>query len=624
MLYNMNDYHIELDKLGKVIIYLRKSREDMVDGKYLSDEETLSRHEAQLQEWAKRNLGYEIPQDCIFKEVGSGEKINTRPVFQQVLSTLETEDISGILVVNCSRLSRGSLGDIYQIIKTLEITDTLVLTPMKTYNLKNKYDKRFFQDELTRGNDYLETVKELLNNGRHWSVSQGKFVGSAAPFGYDIVTCKEMNVADGKGKTLRPNEDAEYVKMIFDMYLNGVGSYRIAGHLIDINAPLGNYKEWTHCNVDKILKCVTYKGYLTWGMRAKKEKMVNGEVVEYRPRNEDCPTYKGLHDAIIDEETFDKVQELKKNSNKPRVKHENTQKNPLAGIVKCGICEKAMTRSPHYTSVTRKRKHELNKAELKEFMKSYQLKANLSSAELGRLLELPRHHVYEWFGKNPNKFYPSEYFISRWFDIKRVLKIDDDRFDKIVTEHIEQVKYETLLCSGHRCGNVSSNLFLVEDAILNAIKTKYEEYSFYLDNYEKEFTKRIGDNKSKAKNIDKEIATIEKQLKNVKIAYEKEAYTLDEFVTRKKELNDELNILLSKKSQLTEVQEEERLIRIKKAIPVLKNITDTYYSCDSERRNELLKSIIDIIYYVKEKNYTNCGDNKEVLKNFKLEICWLI
>lgn len=78
MKYNLNDYRIEVDKLGKIIIYLRKSREDIIDGRYASTEETLARHEEQLQQWAEANLGYRIPENHIFKEVVSGEKIRNR------------------------------------------------------------------------------------------------------------------------------------------------------------------------------------------------------------------------------------------------------------------------------------------------------------------------------------------------------------------------------------------------------------------------------------------------------------------------------------------------------------------------------------------------------------------
>ncbi len=623
MFYNMNDYHIELDKLGKVIIYLRKSREDMIDGRYASDEETLSRHEEQLQTWAKANLGYEIPEDCIFKEVVSGEKIKTRPVFQNVLKMVEEEDIDGILVVNCSRLSRGDLVDCGNIIKILEVTDTLVLSPQKIYNLKNKYDKRFFKDELLRGNDYLEQAKELLSNGRHWSVSQGKFIGSATPFGYDKVSCKEMKVSDEKGYTLKPNENAEYVRMIFDMFLNGAGTYKIATHLININAPLVKKKEWDHCKVRKILTNPTYYGYLTYGRRAVKERIVNGEVEQYRPLDDDCPIYKGLHEPIVTKEEFDLAQELLAKNNTVPVRHDQLGKNPLAGLVKCACCGKAMIRQTHYNNVTRKRKHDLDKEELQRYIEDKRVKANISKAEIMHKLGLKKHFVYAWFGNNPNKFYPSEVFIEHWQDLKKILKITTTKYDSQLTEFVEEVKKETFICSSHRCGNVSSKLEVVEDKILEEVKKRYQDYNYYLDNYEEEYKKKLQSNKKNVTAILKKIEMKNTQLKNIKIAFEQGADTLEEYIARKKELNDELEVLLKEKDKISDVTEEEKIITIKKAIPILENVFKSYYSLEPSERNELLKTIIESVMYLKENNYSNCGKNKEVLQNIKLDICWL-
>ena len=49
-------------------MYLRKSRQDDPNE---SVEEVLAKHEAMLQEWAKRELGYEIPEERII-QVGAG------------------------------------------------------------------------------------------------------------------------------------------------------------------------------------------------------------------------------------------------------------------------------------------------------------------------------------------------------------------------------------------------------------------------------------------------------------------------------------------------------------------------------------------------------------------------
>lgn len=617
MMYNTNDYHIELNKLGKVIIYLRKSREDMIDGRYASDEETLSRHLGQLQEWAKRCLGYEIPEENIYKEVVSGEKISARPVFQEVLSMVEKdESIDAILCINCSRLSRGDLIDCGNLINILEITNTLVLTPQKNYNLKNKYDKRFFKDELLRGNDYLETVKELLANGRHWSVSQGKFISSVAPFGYDKITCKEMNVADGKGYTLRANKDAEYVKMMFEWYLDGMGTFTIASRLIEMNAPKISEKEWDHCKVRKILTNTTYYGYLTYGKRAVKEKIVDGQVVQYRPLNNDCPIYKGLHTPIISEEDFMAVQEKLKASDRIPLRNNFVSKSSLSGIVKCAVCGKALVRMPHYSHVTKKRRKELNKVELQAYMNDYRIKAGLTPADLTRKLEIPRHQAYAWFGNDPKRFYPSEYFVSRWDDIKAALNIKDNKYDDIVTEFEDVVKKESINCSGHKCSNVSTTFEVLEDMILDKIKQRYEDFNYYLDNYEEEYTKVIKTNKKNSASIDKKMALVQKQLKNAKIAYEQEVDTLQEYIERKKELNEELELLVKEKENIGKDDEEDKIITIKKAIPILKNVFADYDRLTVEEKNELLKTVIESVMYLKTERYNN--------DSIKLDICWLI
>lgn len=614
-LYNIDDYSFDVDKLGKIIIYLRKSREDMIDGRYASDEETLSRHEEQLQAWAKNTLGYEIPPENIYKEVGSGEKIKSRPVFQKVLTMVESGDIDGVLSLNCSRLSRGDLVDCGNIIKTLEITKTLVLTPQKIYNLQNKHDKRYFKDELLRGNDYLEQTKELLANGRHWSTAQGKFVGSSAPFGYDKVTCREMKVGDERGYTLRPNDNAQYVKAIFEMFLDGVGVYRIASHLKDIKAPAPTEKGWEHCTVSNILSSVTYGGYLTWGKRTKQEKIVDGEVIEFRAVNDDFPIYKGLHAAIVPYEAVQEAQKrMKRQARANPLRRDKDAKNPLAGLVKCAICGKAMTRFVH-NSVKNKRKYDLDKAALQSFLRQHKKALNLSNAEISRRLGIKLHHANEWFGGNPKKFYPSDLFVEKWEQIKNLLQITDGRFDDAVTVFEDVKKPDTLACSGHRCANVSANLHTVEAKVLDAIMEKIRGYNYFLDNYAVEITKKIATAKTARENLDKKISMVETQLKRAKVAYEQGADTLQEYIDRKKELNAELDGLMKERDENASVTEEERTITIKKAVPKLEKVFASYNDLSAAEKNDLLKTVIESIMYLKEEQKTD---------NILLDICWLI
>ena len=140
------------------IMYLRKSRQDSPDE---TVEEVLAKHEGILQEWAKRELGREIPENCIYREVVSGESLAEREEIQRVLSRIESPDVAGILCIEPQRLSRGDLEDCGKLISTLLYTSTLVATPVMVYSMENKMERRFFQDELMRGRDYLDYTKEI-------------------------------------------------------------------------------------------------------------------------------------------------------------------------------------------------------------------------------------------------------------------------------------------------------------------------------------------------------------------------------------------------------------------------------------------------------------------------------
>ena len=155
--------------LDHVIMYLRKSRSDNAD---LSLQEVLARHERQLQEFAGKEYGVPLPESQIYREVVSGETIADRPVMSAIMSLLETGGVQGVLVIEPQRLSRGDMEDCGHLINVFRYTDTKVITPAKTYDLTEEYDRKFFEMELTRGNDYLEYTKRILNRGRIRSVKE--------------------------------------------------------------------------------------------------------------------------------------------------------------------------------------------------------------------------------------------------------------------------------------------------------------------------------------------------------------------------------------------------------------------------------------------------------------------
>ena len=138
------------------LLYLRKSRQDNENE---TVEEVLERHEKQLQEFAIKEFGNRIPESNIYREVVSGETIEDRPQVKKMFERMQDDKIKGVLVIEPQRLTRGDLYECGVVVHTFRYSKTLVITPTKTYDIEDKYDRKFFEMELTRGNDYLEYTK---------------------------------------------------------------------------------------------------------------------------------------------------------------------------------------------------------------------------------------------------------------------------------------------------------------------------------------------------------------------------------------------------------------------------------------------------------------------------------
>lgn len=318
--------------MNKYLVYLRKSRSD---GESESAEDVLEKHERIIQDYAVKNFGEAIPEEQIYREIVSGETIQDRPIIRQLLDIIQTENIKGILTIEPQRLSRGDLSDCGTIIRAFRYTDTLVITPSKTYDLTDKFDRKFFEMELMKGNDYLEYIKEIMMRGRIASVNDGNFIGSVAPYGYD-------KVKNGKSYTLVPNDEADTLRLIFRLYAEeNLGTTNIANRLNDLGIKPRKAPYWTNASIRDILRNPVYIGKIRWNWRKTVKKYENGDIITSRPKStpETWMLIDGKHQPIISEDLFQIAQ--KRFGTTPRVKVSKEIVNPFAGLVRCE-CGKAM------------------------------------------------------------------------------------------------------------------------------------------------------------------------------------------------------------------------------------------------------------------------------------------
>ena len=320
------------------LVYLRKSRSD---DPLLSVEEVLAKHEAIIDEWCEKNLGGKVPEENKYREVVSGETITDRPKIQAILKKMESPKIKGIIIVDVQRLSRGDLEDAGRIIKIFRFTNTLAVTPQKTYDLRDEYDRDAFERELKRGNEFLEYNKKIMNRGRLLSVSQGNFINSSVPYGYD-----KAWVTEGRRKcpTLSINEEeANVVRMIFDMYVNqDLGRPTICKQLDEMGIKPPRGKRWSAAGLKDLLENVVYIGKVRWNWRKTVTIVEDSRIIQTRPKSKvgEYLIYDGKHEAIISEELFNAARE--KQGRNHRAKPTTKVRNPLASLVWCQ-CGYSMT-----------------------------------------------------------------------------------------------------------------------------------------------------------------------------------------------------------------------------------------------------------------------------------------
>ncbi|MGN1339009.1 MAG: recombinase family protein [Oscillospiraceae bacterium] len=496
-------------------IYLRKSRADL-DAEALGQGETLARHRRQLLELADRN-GYEIGE--IYQEIISGDSIEARPEMLRLLSDVEKQRWEGVLCMDIDRLARGDSADQGRITRTFSLTDTLIITPSRTYDMANDDDEEYADFGLFIARKEYKSTRRRMMRGRIASAREGHFIGSTPPFGYDKVRLEK-----GRGYTLAPNSESEAVKLIFSMCISGDGCTKIAKRLDGLGVTPRSGGKWSRATVADILQNPVYCGKIRWQYRREKKSSSGGRITKHRTVTGEYILVHGLHQALVSDEDFQRAQEEMDRRKRTSVNIDASLRNPLAGLVYCGRC--------------------------------------------GALMQ--RMHA------------------------KKGIRIS---------------------CPNTGCDNVSTELYLVEEAVLSGL-------SEWL-NTSVEAKKPLKSPKDEiARNtvamLRARLEKLSEQKNRIYAFLEQDIYTPDEFRERMKALTEQQN---STQKQLSaaeaELAETAHAPHFREIIPQVRTVIDIYRSADAEDKNRLLKSVVERVNYTKTKR---CTRGKGDTPQFNLEI----
>lgn len=348
--------NIPIQKCLRVGIYLRLSNEDK--NKTNKDEvsESIKNQRNMLIDYIDKH-----PELILIDEYSDEDLSGAgtyRPEFERLIRDCENKKMDIVLCKSQSRFSRD-----------MEIVEKYIHNKFKEWNI------RFISlsdnaDTLVLGNKksrqinglvnewYLEDVSNNIRSAFYSKMKQGEFISPFASFGYEV--SQENN-----NKLVVDPIASEIVKEIYYLYLTGLGFTAIAKHLNHKNIPSPSlYKlqkgiklnivsnkpreeiKWNSNAIKKILTNEIYLGHLVQGKRTtisyKNHKIKNKDKNEWIK-------IKNTHKAIIDENTFNKVQTFMKERTKP-IKKTNTV-HLFSGKVYCLECK-------HYMRKKNSTKHE--------------------------------------------------------------------------------------------------------------------------------------------------------------------------------------------------------------------------------------------------------------------------
>ncbi len=328
--------------------YLRKSRKD-IEAELQGSGETLAHHRQILDELAER-LDIKPSSIDVYNEIVSGDSIVARPEVQKLLDKVASGYYKGVLVVEVERLARGDTEDQGIVAKCFKYGNCLIITPNRTYNPGDEADEEYFEFGLFMSRREYKTINRRQQRGRVSSVKDGKWVSGGVPYGYDKYKLPNM-----KGYSLKVNDtEADVVRMIFNLYTSGTedsdGNFHTMGmHLIAKRLDMLGIKprraaQWSRSTIKDILTNPAYIGKVRWQWRKEIKKYEEGQLVVKRPKDENCILVDGMHEAIIEQDVFDKAQKILKNNRHTSVVSNKILKNPLSGLIYCGKCGRLLTR----------------------------------------------------------------------------------------------------------------------------------------------------------------------------------------------------------------------------------------------------------------------------------------
>ena len=275
-----------------------------------------------------------------------------RPEWERMLSDVKEQKVNCIIVKDLSRFARNYLeaGDYLE--KIFPFLGVRFIAVNDQFDSEGKIfkEKDLITEVKNIANDYYsKDISKKIMASFHTKKGQGQFIGNMAPYGYIL----------RKNRFVIDEPAAAVVRRIFSMRMQGKSFYEIAKVLNQEEIPspsryagergVKKYKGcdhilWQPQAVSRIIYNRVYVGDLVQG---KYNRSIYSKEKQGKRKEEVWEIDKDAHPAIVDRESFDRIQKIREKNRKTwqDKQGETGYENILEGILVCGICHHVLRRN---------------------------------------------------------------------------------------------------------------------------------------------------------------------------------------------------------------------------------------------------------------------------------------
>jgi hypothetical protein len=333
-------------------LYERLSVDDALDG----TSNSIVNQQKILEDYAVKNGFMNIRH---FQDDGWSGTRWDRPGWEALIAEIEAGNVATVIVKDMSRVGRDYLQVGFYTEVMFRKHGVRFIAVSNNIDSENKESAEFAPFLNLMSEWYARDCSRKVKTVLQAKGNSGKRTTTKPIYGYKVSP-------DDKDLWIVNEETAPIIQRIFQMTMDGMGSYQIARKLAEDKIPKPSYYSernsgkasshdlsepytWHESTVRTILYKPEYAGH-TVNFRTSKESYKDKHA-KYNPKK-DWKYFYNTHEPIVEQSVFDTVQKLLRT---PRRVDTLGEANPLTGVVFCADCEAKM-----YNRRTKK-EHDINK-----------------------------------------------------------------------------------------------------------------------------------------------------------------------------------------------------------------------------------------------------------------------